>query len=216
MLEGFGQNFSLSSPQTRLAVTIWSIVCWWELTFVWCLLCVIPISRIKLVLRLAWKFSNSGGYNLDCCFGFSLNLEFWVLGWFSVLNIHVTLSLDKRSLYMSLAGISPRASPVLSVACLLTNNPTPIYKQNPNHFYGLFLLAILLTRMDFLASVPAVFSGLGRLVKSVLTIDAVMVNSRALRPPPGFQHHCIIGRNVVRLAFCTWGRCERMTVMCSR
>jgi len=46
----------------------------------------------------------------------------------------------------------------------------------------------------------AAISGLGRLVKASLTIDAVLVNSRALRPPPGFQHHCIIGRNVVRLA----------------
>ena len=48
----------------------------------------------------------------------------------------------------------------------------------------------------------------GRLVKISMTIDAVLVNSRALRPPPRFKHHHIIGRNVVRLALCTWGRCE--------
>jgi len=36
------------------------------------------------------------------------NLGDCYLGWFSVLNIHVTLSLDKRFLSMSLAGISQR------------------------------------------------------------------------------------------------------------
>ena len=43
----------------------------------------------------------------------------------------------------------------------------------------------------------------GRLVKVSLMIDTVLVNSRALRPPPRFKHHHIIGRNVVRLALCT-------------
>ena len=50
-----------------------------SLVLVWWLICVIATLALKLVLRLAWKFSNSGGCNLDCCFGFSLNSEFWVL-----------------------------------------------------------------------------------------------------------------------------------------
>jgi len=65
---------------------------------------------------------------------------------------------------------------------------------------------------NFSASMPAAFSGLGRLVKVSLTIGAIMINSRAMRPPPEIQlHHHIIMEILVRLAFVHEER-ERMIV----
>jgi len=46
---------------------------------------------------------------------------------------------------------------------------------------------------NFSANMPVAISGLGRLVKASLMIDAVSENSRASIPPPGIQlHHYII------------------------
>ena len=84
----------ISPLRPGLAVTILALITD-SLVLVWWLLCVIPLSRIKSVSATGSKFSNSGGCNLVCCFGFPRiqSFESWVA--------------------------------VLSVACLLTNNPTP-------------------------------------------------------------------------------------------
>src|SRR6185369_15853180 len=58
-------------------------------------------------------------------------------------------------------------------------------------------------------SVPAAISGEGRLVKTSLIIDAVLINSRAERPPPCNSVASLYHRGMqVRLALCTRGRCE--------
>ena len=73
MLEGFRQNFYLSSPQTRLAVTIWALIA--DEVQHLCDDCVIPL-QYKVGVKAGLKIQQLRRLQPGLLFWIYLNSEF--------------------------------------------------------------------------------------------------------------------------------------------
>jgi len=110
---------------------------WWESVFVWWLwlLCIIP-SRIKSV-------SATESWNLGCCFRFSLDSEFWVLGCYLVGLTNNPIQSKSEPFYFTAfilipvtttIGVGRVKPPLVLIRYLLLLSYTPLTNQNPKHF----------------------------------------------------------------------------------